>query len=819
MVQLRVYTSTDKTEQHWLDLYKESPIKLNLSVEDITTAEAKSTFSRTFRVPATDNNTLFFKTAFAVEGLDYDVTIKKPAEILVDGAMFRQGHIRLQKVFLNERKSLIDYEILFLGETRDFASAIGDAAMCNLDLDLSHVLNAANVQSSWQAYPESASGTAGLLNGDVLYPLIDHGMTYDNSGNPDYNQIAVGSVQDNFTSNGHPIQASQFKPMIRAKAIWDAIFDAAGYTYTSDFIEPAAPNEFTQMYVSAFGNVATPLFEGTQNSANNCEYVSSSSGQSIGDDDPLYFPFLVSDPNNNFTTGTQNSGSFYTAPLGGTYEFFANSYFAGFSELPSPQGSNVAGRLRFTKNGSLTSVVGNYGYGQTISVSGQLTLVAGDEVQVIVEAEPGYPLDQAIVRDGIFKCTSAPGQVNPVSNMDCEYKQIDFIKDVLTTFRLVMAPDANDPQNFIIEPFTDYINSGTIYDWSDKLMLDKDIVVEPLFFTQSDQITFNHGESGEYLSTYHRDAYGDNYGYLEFDSGNDLLKGTREIKTKWASTPLTQINGAANTAKFIIPRLHVHEAEDWGTAHLPIKPKTRFLFYNGLQSVNGSSYHWHVDGISGHLDEYPLVSYSSTWPMSNAGLVLNWFNDIDYWGTNVSGFPTQLGSTMYDVYWSGYVGNLYDKFARRVTAYFILNNVDLQDFTFDDVIFCNGSYYRAEKIIDAQIGNRAPVKVQMIKLLSPPYFPANVDRGTRSLEFSARQTDSNAACNATGSTVYFASYQEGQWGVGQYVTGMNRAVVGASSWFRLFDATGDATTDISNAIRISSSGQIVQITSCGPPPP
>ena len=48
MVQLRVYNNGT---QYWLDLYEESPIKLTLSVEDITDASAASTFSRTFRVP------------------------------------------------------------------------------------------------------------------------------------------------------------------------------------------------------------------------------------------------------------------------------------------------------------------------------------------------------------------------------------------------------------------------------------------------------------------------------------------------------------------------------------------------------------------------------------------------------------------------------------------------------------------------------------------------------------------------------------------------------------------------------------------------
>ena len=168
MVQLRVYADETKAVQQYIDLYETEPIKLNLSIEDITNAEASSVFSRTFRVPANGNNNKFFKHAFLVDGIDYDVTIKKPAEILVDGAEFRQGHIRLQRIYTDKYRDRIDYEILFLGETRDFSSQIGDTPICNLAIpSLEHILNRDNIVDSWDAYPESASATAGLVNGDV----------------------------------------------------------------------------------------------------------------------------------------------------------------------------------------------------------------------------------------------------------------------------------------------------------------------------------------------------------------------------------------------------------------------------------------------------------------------------------------------------------------------------------------------------------------------------------------------------------------------------------------------------------------------------
>ena len=99
MIQLKVYkTKGVNATALFLDLYDTEPIKLTLSIEDITQADATSVFSKTFRVPATRHNNEFFENAYEVDGIDFDVTLKNYAEILVDGAEFREGHIRLQKI-------------------------------------------------------------------------------------------------------------------------------------------------------------------------------------------------------------------------------------------------------------------------------------------------------------------------------------------------------------------------------------------------------------------------------------------------------------------------------------------------------------------------------------------------------------------------------------------------------------------------------------------------------------------------------------------------------------------------------------------------
>ena len=752
MVQLKVYPQVGAldSEAIFLDLYETQPIKLNLSIEDITSADATSVFSRTFKVPATRDNNEFFQNAWELDGIDFDITIKKPAQILVDGTEFKVGHVRLQKIYSNEDQDKIDYELLFLGETRDFSSIIADKPMCQLvmtDFDWPDnpvaYTNAADfigpfgyndIAVSWNAFPENASLTAGYADGDLLFPLIDHGNTYTGI-TPDQGVISIDGT-GKFTQPGNALALDRFKPMIRAKRLWDQIFEDSGYTYTSTFLNS---ERFHQMYVSAFGNeerigmnvgqTTTTIFQ-SSNPSNFDNYV----------DGYMYNSNVSSNVGGHFNQGSVQTGSYFVAPgtasVGGNYYLFNISAEIDAVRENSDQGfSPVPAYVELVK----VSSIGSSSYitiadgnptqnGNTSSITydsrnGGYQIQQGDILQVRITATGGVDVSQ--VDNTYWDCTAAPGDYYAPADLDCDYRQIDYIKDVLTMFRLVMQPDALNPYNFIIEPWQDFIGSGTVYDWSNKLIRQKDFVSEPLFNTQSAEIEFTKQEDEDYINQFHQDNNKHAYGWLRFDSQNELLKGKREVEVLGiAPTPIDQIEHGSNAPhpypQFIIPTIHKHEAEGGAVLHLPIKPKTRFLFYNGEQPIAVAQDDWYMLNDTGNAvlqDKWPLVSPYEDWPVQTTSLNLNFLNDTRYYldPSPGVGYFAQ-GSTLYNEYWSRYINSLYNKFSRRVTAYFTLNNVDLQDLTFDDVIFIDGKYYRPEKIMDAQVGERTAVKCQLITL-------------------------------------------------------------------------------------------------------
>ena len=782
MIQLKVYPfeGAPDTAAIFLDLYETQPIKLTLSIEDVTSADATSVFSRTFKVPATRDNNEFFQNAWELDGIDFDITIKKPAQILVDGAEFKIGHVRLQKIFSNADLDKTDYELLFLGETRDFSSAIGESTMCQLtftafdwdDLPVSYdAANAAafasnigqqEVRDSWDAFPQSASPTAGYADGDMIFPLIDHGNAYDSNGDLNGPTISIGgagSQEQSFTHSGNALSAQRFKPMIRAKRIWDQIFQNSGYTYESNFLDS---EQFLHMYVSAFGNREQITIGVEQDvggggpfgsaSDNTFQYFETPNGNNDVQSYIYCSNQVVGSPTYTINVpdvGPGNGGSYFTAPgdaaIGGAYyafEFGAqvdaqieNSDY-GYTSVDCAVQlcivDAVGGNITQTLDVGNFNTNGNWSSSSYDSRNGGYQPQTGDIFQIFVTAN--YTYDISSVGQAYWHCAAAPGPYNPGRDLDCEYQQIDFIKDVVTMFRLVMQPDPSRPNHFIIEPWKDFIGSGDVYDWSHKMIREKDFVSEPLFNTQSSIIEFTKQEDEDYINKFHQDNNKHAYGWLRFDSGNELLKGKREVEVLGlAPTPIDQIvdtqgSSAHTNPEFILPQ--IFEVDD--NQRLPIKPKTRFLFYNGLVTTDGTT--WYIKtGSSSQIAmvTYPLVSPYEYWPITNIAedpgppvveavntLNLNFANDTRYYmdPTPAEAYA-QLPNTLFEIFWARYIESLYNKFSRRVTAYFTLNNVDLQNLTFDDVIFIDGKYYRPEKIIDAQIGQRTAVKVQLINVL------------------------------------------------------------------------------------------------------
>ena len=418
-----------------LDTYDLDPILLTLSFEDIATTAVTSNYSQTFRLPSSEANYQFFKTAFDVDGYDFDVTQKVESYIRLNGTDFVRGHLRLFKIY-NRGEGTADYECVFMGEIRDFAGKLGSKSLVDIDwTDYVHNLSYANVTASWAAAPDTNNG---LFNGDVIYPLVNFGNTYDDNGAPEQGVMQVGATYG-FTSSANAIFANRFKPMVRVPEVFRRVMDEAGFAYESNFLD----SEFARkLYVSAWGNAASISMDAA---SENLFRATISPAVQITDSALVPFNNESYDYSNNFSTVTHK----YVAPINGAYSFDANINFT----INVLQGDTGEINIYLKHNAAVltqASFLGTGGISDSWYTGVEaVTLTAGDEVYVEIEFVSSV-VNVDIGTATNFQTVTAAGQVSLSNQFDPDYKQVDFIKDIMTLFHLVMVPHPYDSDKFVI---------------------------------------------------------------------------------------------------------------------------------------------------------------------------------------------------------------------------------------------------------------------------------------------------------------------------------------------------------------------------------
>ena len=844
-VQLYAYEGTTRYE---LDLYEEQPIKITLSAEEITDpTQINSSFSRQFRIPATNNNSKFFKYWYTSGVIDFDVTKKVRADIYVDGIKYTNGQLRLVAAYDNGTSDRIDFEVVFLGETKTFSSQVGDGYMNSIDCtDAAHVLTLPWLENTWNevwdptityqvgqyvwwsaaAYNDPTIGDSykalavntnsepSLSNSNwqrmtttqrvgnpepVRYILADRGYNYDDSTG---NQLAVpganavsevavdnseisgaGTHNDAFTKSVHPLYLTQFTPIIQCKYLVDKIFQQTDYRYTPDSVFNDA--WFKKLYIDG---IATG-FPYTPN-GNALFFAETAYYSPVDNGEPVQYDTVLQNNANAYNATTYT----FVVPANGSYSFEAS--VAGYASNDGDQGQpSPYAECAIYRNGSaLFTPITETGIQEellfsftTFELNYTGNFNAGDEITVILNI---YNNDFApYVSNGTFACTSSPSQIAVNDLLKDNLKIIDWFKSLLTKFRLVMVPTIDDPNLFVIKPWQDYIGSGETYDWTYKLDHNKDIKMEPLFYSQSGDITFADQEDIDVVNTYQQDTFGQVYGTRQFVSGNELLSGTKDITTEFAPTPVAQIEGLFQfNTQFIIPKLYENgdQLTDHGhLQHLPIVPQQRLLYWNGLQptttDVNGTptqvTWHYTDNTTTKNSNQepllyqgfrrYPRASYLSEIPTTSTTLNLNWKKQFPYFSyPGAPGNIGQQGEDVYQRYWKSYIDNIYSPQARKMTAYFNLNSEDMRQLTFDDLIWIKDTYWRIQKVYDAPLGEVATVKVELIKLLDY----------VRPIAVAVNNPDDfvdTVDVNAGDASNYYSVQQQAQWDQQAVETGTN----------------------------------------------
>mgnify|MGYP003111453470 CR=1 FL=1 len=718
-----LFVTDDNDTTHSLDLYDEIVPKLTKQFVDINTLGTNtSSFTKTFRIPATPTNAALFGplhdpgATFVDTGTKtYETRKKKAAVLEVDTIPVFNGYLRLVKIVTQKGKHY-EYEVNLFGETSTLAKDLGDSKLtdCTKLGDLDHVLNYANVTGSWDGSLES---------GDVVYGFIDYGARFGT------NEGAFRDISD----AANALDPDHFKPCVRVKAVVDAIMEQAGWTWESDWY--TADSDWDDMFIPwvNHADAKMQLPEGSDPTASKLIWIGVPTDQTLSLSAGASSSLITSGNYDESTAPYFDAGSnvtaagVYTPPSDGVYAVTANIAVKQ-TTAGSPYSLNIAlidtttGDIVRQEDGSFAFSLIYPPLDGSVGVS-TLNWAVDLDTSDTVQLQVGAPMGGDITIQGAsgggaagdpdvtwWRITDAPatalGATVPMQAAAPDAKCVDVLSDLGKLFNLVFIPDETKKNHIKIEPFADYVGSGSDRDWTTKLDLGKDYYLQPAAEFQKKELILTYQKDDDHYHGQVRGAARTDgeriYGEKVIDnSGNDFATDEQKIETKvFASTPSAQVWGSI----MVCPKF-------FDTEGAPIKPKPRILFFQKTTAGAGAVWYMNNGATATAQTDFAYMGEFETFNSGLSDRCLSYGVETPFHYVA----HTTYNSLFYD-YWQQFLAETYSEDGRVLTGYFRLTLEDIYNAAFNDTIYCLGQEWRINKIDGYGVGVDEPVKVELIKI-------------------------------------------------------------------------------------------------------
>jgi hypothetical protein len=552
-----------------LDLFADEEIKLSDNVTGLfDLGVIPADFTRQISLPGTKKNNAFFEHVYDISIFNPDTfatNIKVPCYLDFDGIYISQGYLQLNKVNVIANKFIDSYEVSIFGAISSFAKTITNTYLTQLTtLDkYNHTASFENISASW---------SGNLFNGDVVYPLADYGSGYKYTSGQ-YELFGMDDINGSLT-------VQNFKPAIRMKKVWDAIFEYAGYTYTSSFFNEPFLDD---VYLLGNNSLKYPEFSGVDLEGYGKIKVGAISGSGMTDvvltaNTFVTLPWFnaLSDPQ-----GFYNNGAYEVKErtnLSGILNVNLNVSCSA-NNMPGTLSANGTWQMQMIETGSSTPyslrAIQSYifffdqlqqsrsgGINTTYQLQteflmddippGNYYFQLKQRPNVTTGALPKVTLDPLGTTKSYLEIRevkqAADGRImDMMTNMPfgtTGIKLIDFIKGIQKKFNLVIYPSKTQRNEFIVETFNTWYQQGEIKDFNKYINLDEKIEVIPANNLAVNELNFGDSLDQDYISQQFSKAANREYGKTYYvDTQNFFSQGKFEVKTTLASSPLLQISG------------------------------------------------------------------------------------------------------------------------------------------------------------------------------------------------------------------------------------------------------------------------------------
>ena len=549
-----------------LDLFSDEDILLSNNITGLfDLGILPSSFTREITLPGTKVNNAFFEHVYDIS-IDspflFATNIKVPAYMEFDSVFLVNGYLQLNKVNVRANKFIESYSVTIYGTLSSFGRDVNRFYLNDLSslTKFNHSSSYQNISSSWGG---------NLFNGDIVYPLADYGGAFSYTSGEDFFGL---------DDPDGGINIMDFKPAIRVKRVLDAIFEEAGYTYTSSFLDQDWVDDiymvcnnqlrypvYSEIDLENYGKVKFTAVSGSGMTDLNLP-VSASVTQ-LPWYNILSDPSLKMGPSGSYLVETVTSirgvlnlnlnisCSANNQPKEMRLQYWpteSSPAGIGAGSIPLTSFDNFFFQFHSSRNGGLDQTIelstkfvtttllpGNYFFGLSINAfpgitSPTLTLDPKGSTRSFIEiTKVNNAADDRIMNIPLNMPKGTFG-----------IKQIDFITGLQKKFNLVIYPSKTKPSEFIIESFNNWYDKGRVWDFNKYINLDDSIEVIPANNIAVNELTFGDTLDGDYISQQFSKENNREYGKTYYiDTQNFYSQGKFNVQSAFASTPLTRMPG------------------------------------------------------------------------------------------------------------------------------------------------------------------------------------------------------------------------------------------------------------------------------------
>lgn len=336
-------------------------------------------------------------------------------------------------------------------------------------------------------------------------------------------------------------------------------------------------------------------------------------------------------------------------------------------------------------------------------------------------------------------------------NVKCK----DFLKGIFDLFNLYAEPLNNDFNLLRIEPRPNFFNSDKNLDWSNKIDLNSEIKLSLIGDTTGIKKTiFKFKDDNDYFNKTYKGTYNETYGQYQYINPSDFATGETKIESIFASTPVTTLPGWNS---IILPNM----TEKVGTSDAPVYAPVptegfadkifpgriiRLLYANKKQGGRPTSVSTNPPLGRPLIFEYAYNNTIPYHPYSPSILANEFFNyypyaghldnpynpsyDLNYWQPKGTFFEVGLSTgytftqnNIFQVYWSDYLDEIYNKDSRILTVKMFLDPVDINNFSFTQMVYIRinkkglnqGQWFKVNTITGYNPSERSLCTVELLK--------------------------------------------------------------------------------------------------------